>query len=95
MAVAAVESTRKWGVSSGPGVPAGLPVRDILLLHRTGRLSLCIGSRHVCNVAVDVRAPGRLQLYAPISGAERPAERGTGPSWMQHLKVCLREFLHE
>lgn len=81
VAVAAVESTRKRAVCGGPRSPEGPslghPARDILLLHPTGRLSLCIGSRHVCNVAVNLRDPGRLARYAPVAcGVGRAEERG-------------------
>ena len=84
VAAAAVESTRKRGPRGGPRPPGGPspgpPARDILLLHPTGRLSLYIGSRHVCNVAVNVRDPGRVARYAPVTLGGRSAERGAVPT---------------
>lgn len=80
VAVATVEATRKRGVCEGPSPPgappSGLPARDILLQHATGRLSLHIGSRHVCNVVVDAAGPSRLGPYAGLIGAEKPTETG-------------------
>jgi hypothetical protein len=64
VAATAVCSIRK----RAPAAAGQLPPRDILLLHPTGRLSLYIGSRYVCNVAVPGQMSDAAKLYAPFSG---------------------------
>ena len=57
-AVVAVKATR---ADTG----AGLPARDLLVLHPRGRLALYVGARHVCGVSV--RAPAAPQAGAAQS----------------------------
>jgi hypothetical protein len=62
-AVAAVQLTRRLRQPTAAGQ---LPPRDILLLHPTGRLSVCLGSRLVCNVSVPMRGGSPLAQYTPF-----------------------------
>jgi len=75
IAAAAVQSTR---APLDTAAHTAMPLRDILILHPTGRLSLYIGSRHVCNVAVcpEPDAAGPDPYAALARGTLRPTKLG-------------------
>ena len=65
LSMAAVTATRRPEASSH----APIPPTDLLLLHSPAKLSLYVGSRHVCDIRL--RVPGIGEGLSPYKGFTR------------------------